>query len=324
LTYRESPYTPFLRRFTDERAKDAAETSALYNRVVSVFRASVWAQSGIIDHISNKIMDLVADLVEPPNSLQVCEALDTYQREVLKLESTIFSEPSVDFSRPLSPIEETDLKRHLLAQEYFLSHQDRIGKLLAATIGNVTVDIIESLPPISDSSFAVPLIILLRDPSEVVERIIAAFCHPEVIEAGLCAVIRARILQNIYEYSGVLLDGKSSRPLVRARDADLSPDELVDVYLGGTPLCDLLLTPSPFSLPQEQRFSGHWMVAPPGRGKTTLLHAMFLDDLSRDASIIVMDSKGDLIRPIKELAAVKASHCIDRGRSRVSACAQPA
>jgi hypothetical protein len=32
---------------------------------------------------------------------------------------------------------------------------------------------------------------------------------------------------------------------------------------------------------------------------------MFLNDLQRDASIIVLDSKGDLIGPIKELAAVK-------------------
>ncbi len=66
-----------------------------------------------------------------------------------------------------------------------------------------------------------------------------------------------------------------------------------------------LLAPRTFSLPDEARFAGHWIIAPPGRGKTTLLHSMFLDDLERDASIIVMDSKGDLINPIKELAAVK-------------------
>jgi len=47
-----------------------------------------------------------------------------------------------------------------------------------------------------------------------------------------------------------------------------------------------------------------WIVAPPGRGKTTLLHVMFLDDIQEDASIIVMDSKGDLINPIKSMAAI--------------------
>ena len=83
------------------------------------------------------------------------------------------------------------------------------------------------------------------------------------------------------------------------------PQELVEVYLAGTPFHQLLLTNVPFALPEEQRFSGHWIIAPSGRGKTTLLHAMLLDDLSRDAAVIVMDSKGDLIDPIKQLAAVK-------------------
>jgi hypothetical protein len=305
LSDRESPYTPFLRRFTNERATDAAETNVLFNRVTSAFRASVWAQSGVIDQFSDNVADQVGNIVEAPHSQSLCQALDKYQREVLNLETTIFSEARVDFSRPLSLVEETDLKGHLRAQEYFLSHQQRIAKLLASTIGNITVDIIESLPSITDSSFLVPLIALLRNAGDLIDRTIGALCDREAREAGLFAAIRERIFKNICEFSGVPMDGKSSKPLIRARDADLPPDKLIDVYLGGTPLHDLFLTPVPFSLPEEQRFSGHWIVAPPGRGKTTLLHSMFLDDLTRDASIILMDSKGDLIGPIKELAAVK-------------------
>lgn len=66
-----------------------------------------------------------------------------------------------------------------------------------------------------------------------------------------------------------------------------------------------LLTPSSFSIPEETRFSGHWLIAPPGRGKTTLLHALVIDDLQKDAAIVLMDSKGDLIDPIKNLASIK-------------------
>ena len=107
------------------------------------------------------------------------------------------------------------------------------------------------------------------------------------------------------QFSHVPLDGSSNKPLIKANEADLAPEGLVDTYLGDTPFHSLFLTPVPLQLPAEQRFSGHWIIAPPGRGKTTLLHSMFLDDLKRDASIIVMDSKGDLINPIKELQAVK-------------------
>ena len=51
---------------------------------------------------------------------------------------------------------------------------------------------------------------------------------------------------------------------------------------------------------EEARFAGHWIVASPGRGKTNLLLNMYLEDLKKlpNASIIIMDSKGDLSDPI--------------------------
>src|SRR6185437_8340225 len=39
--------------------------------------------------------------------------------------------------------------------------------------------------------------------------------------------------------------------------------------------------------------------------KTTLLHALIASDLDKDAAIVLMDSKGDLIDPIKNLACIK-------------------
>jgi type IV secretory pathway VirB4 component len=52
---------------------------------------------------------------------------------------------------------------------------------------------------------------------------------------------------------------------------------------------------------QETRFSGHWIVAQQGMGKTTLLLNMLASDLRKDASIIIMDAKGDLINATKHL-----------------------
>lgn len=66
-----------------------------------------------------------------------------------------------------------------------------------------------------------------------------------------------------------------------------------------------LLTPPSFSLPDETRFSGHWIIAPPGRGKTTLLHTMVADDFEKDAAVVLIDSKGDLIEPLKHLDCIK-------------------
>ena len=56
---------------------------------------------------------------------------------------------------------------------------------------------------------------------------------------------------------------------------------------------------------ESTRFSGTWCIAPQGKGKTVLLSHMLVQDLQRRASIIVMDSKGDLIKPLKQMAAIK-------------------
>lgn len=50
------------------------------------------------------------------------------------------------------------------------------------------------------------------------------------------------------------------------------------------------------------RFSGHWIVAEHGTGKTNLLLHMLSSDLQKDASIICMDSKGELTGAIRKLA----------------------
>src|SRR5207302_3791650 len=73
-----------------------------------------------------------------------------------------------------------------------------------------------------------------------------------------------------------------------------------------TPIARLFDIDVPFMLPEEARFSGHWILSPPGRGKTTLLHAMVMEDVRQpQASLILMDSKGDLIDPIRKLKSLQ-------------------
>lgn len=299
-----SVYTPFFRRFTDERARDIAETFELYKRVTATHRASVFAQADAIERVSNYIADQVAKIVELPTYSPLGKALDRYQHELLALETCVFSPAVADFSKPIALLEQVRLSRLLRSQEYFLAHQDRIAEQLVLAIGNISAGLIQSLPPIGEGAFSVPLISLLPNPADVVDRLIGTILTDELMQAGLFTAVQERIYTNICNFSGVRPDGNSTKPLIQAPDADLPPQELVETYLAGTPLHDLLLTPMPFTLPDEQRFSGHWIIAPPGRGKTTLLHSMFLEDAKRGASIVVMDSKGDLINPIKGMAAI--------------------
>jgi hypothetical protein len=302
-------YTPFLRRFTDEKAHDIAETIALYHEVRGAFRASVWSSTDIADRIHNHCVEIIGEIATLPTSPPVLHALDRCQKAVIEEESAIVSFPEIDWSRAhLSMVEQTDLNRFLRAKQYFLANEDKVFERLATAVCNVFGGIVGELPQTSEDdtepAFAVPLINALKDPNGTVDKIIGTLFSAELIDVGLFTAIQDRVYENTCKHSRVPPYEKSNKPLITAGEAKLAPEELVETYLAGTPFHDLLLTPFPFALPQETRFSGHWIIAPPGRGKTVLLSTMFLDDLPRDASIIVMDSKGDLIEPIKKLRAV--------------------
>jgi hypothetical protein len=51
----------------------------------------------------------------------------------------------------------------------------------------------------------------------------------------------------------------------------------------------------------ETKFSGHWIVADQGMGKTNLLLHMLASDLQEDASVIIMDAKGELTEAVRVL-----------------------
>jgi hypothetical protein len=297
-------FTPFLRRFSDEHARSLSETRKLYSRVTAAHRQSQWGQQDALGRTSRAILEAVCDRVTFPEYEPLAEAIRRCVYELLALESTIFSRPSVDFSKPLSLKEHVDLNRFLRAQEHFLAHQDRVCELLVSAIGNMTGTVVESSPNLFGSAFCVPLLSLVTDPGKLLDCLTSIFFKNEHFNAGLFAELCERLHDNMCRASGVPSDGSSKKPLIWPSEAKLSPQELADTYLAGTPLQSLLLTPCPFALPDEQRFSGQWVVAPPGRGKTTLLHSMIVQDLSTDASVILIDSKGDLLDPIKRLRGI--------------------
>ena len=76
-------------------------------------------------------------------------------------------------------------------------------------------------------------------------------------------------------------------------------------YLQDTPLLQILEAPLPIRIPKRVRFEHQWIVAGSGHGKTQTLQSMILDDLSDvaagEASIIIIDSQGDLIHNISNL-----------------------
>jgi hypothetical protein len=302
-----SPYVPFLRRFTDERARDLADTIALYNDVRGEYLASPWAQEDAVERIGDHLVECVAAEVDLPAHAPLLQALDRCQLELLRLETTIFSCPQVDWPVAiLSLKEQVDLRRFLRSQQHFLRNAERVSKRLGDVVAGVMRGLIGELPALPEgdtSAFSVPLVSLLNDPGDIIDAVIRSFCKPEHGELGIFATLQQQFWRNLCDASGVLPDQESRKPLLTAAESDLPPEQLARTYLHQTPFLTLFLTPVPFSLPLQSRFEHHWVVGGSGHGKTQLLQHLIVDDLTRAErpSLIIIDSQGDLLRKVEQL-----------------------
>lgn len=316
-----SPFTPFLRRFTDERARDLSETIKLYGEVHTAHVDSVWAHPDAVARVNTLIAERVGETVVLPASSTLLNALDRCQQELLALETTIFSFPEIELETGvLSLKEHVDLRRYLRAKQHFLANDERVAELLIDTLTGLFSGVASVLPKLGDSTneaqLTVPIVCLLRDPGDLIARLIATVCQRELAEAGLFSTLQQQLYRNVCLASGISPDDERPRkPLVEADDSDLAPVELVETYLRDTPFVDLFLCPVSFTIPEKTRFEHQWIVAPPGAGKSTLLQYLILRDLelvaADQASIVVMESNRDLIKAVEGLKVFAPGERLD-------------
>lgn len=315
---RPSVYTPFLRRFTDEPARDLSETIALYDEVHRAHVNSVWAAHDVVARVNAHCADIVGQLVSLPNNLALGEALDRCQTALITQEGTIVSFPEIDWRRArLSMKEQVDLRRFLRAKQHFLANEDRVFELWVTTLCTLFGVIVACLPDISDDeqTFSVPLISIIPKPATLIDGIIETIADEVLVDAGLFTEIRARLYENQCSVSNVIPYEDTKRPLTCAKEAELPAEQLVDSFFGGTPFADFFQTPVTFSLPEHARFEHHWIVGGSGHGKTNALTALILHDLARvekgEASLVVLDSQNALIPGIAHLRAFAPGGALD-------------
>jgi hypothetical protein len=315
---RPSVFTPFLRRFTDEPARDLAETIALYQEVREAHRRSIWAQQDVIERVNARCLEIIRELTELPNYTPLLEVLERCQKAVIAQESTVVSFPDIDWDRAkLSMKEQVDLRRFLRAKQHFLANEDTVVDLFLRALCNLFAGILMELPTFDEdkASLTVPLISLLHKPGEAVAKTVGTVTTEPLIDAGLFTALRQSFYENMCRASGVVPYEETRRPLVYADESELKPEELVNVYLAGTPFLDLFKIPVPFVLPESTRFEHHWIVGGSGHGKTNALMNLIVDDLQRvatdKASIVVIDSQNSLIPAIAHLPYFAKGRLLD-------------
>ena len=292
------------------RTREDAELRALQARVDALYRASRYSEPDAAIEITDSTVGeaLRRAGVSPPAPL--VEALKELVFQLLVADPVI-----VDIREtPADPATEDAITRRVLLRrkDGFLKDPDRIYGIWFEKVVRLIEGVLGYLPTLDaadeDALLTVPLIDLVRQPAEVIERAIFTFYDDDVVGVGLFDAWRERFEINLAGASGHTPEAlrQSGRRAIAPTDAtDAEPWQLVHTYLGGTPLEPFFQTRVPFPLPQSVRFEHHWIVAGTGQGKTQTLQCLIADDLKRvaqgEASIVVIDSQGDLIRTIAGL-----------------------
>jgi len=156
-------------------------------------------------------------------------------------------------------------------------------------------------------TFNVPLSSVMADIPQAVERMVQLPFAPEFDEYGHTDILRNQLEYNVIVASGGMpSDPKAlEKAKLPTKNNSLSSEQLIEAYLANTAMKDFFNLTVPISIPQETRFEHQFIVAGSGHGKTQTLQSLILHDLVNvmqgNASVVVMDSQGDLINNIRNL-----------------------
>lgn len=293
---------------------DRPEPIAAYHaRLSDLYARSPYGNGELI---GNLIRDIMIAAIEDTGRLPsnaVFEAYGNLLRELLVDNELCFALPTLDHRLIRDPNYATPLRRRLNELEPLLVHkQPIIETFCSITITSLAAITTHYLPASafndpSPSTFTLPLSSLIGDLRDFVQRVVFTFLNHDqqnTTEPYSLAFwnTRHQIFENLLSASHLTFEQANKNPhkIVVPSSSDRSTDDLVRAYLGGTPFVDFLQTSIPFEL--TSRFSHHHIVATPGAGKTNLIGVLLAKDFDAvadgKASVIVLDSQGDLIKSI--------------------------
>lgn len=159
---------------------------------------------------------------------------------------------------------------------------------------------------------AVDLLSFIESPGDAIMQFAVPFYREEAKNIHLFDEVRQALRQRQHDMSGIPLSYRTvdDERLINPNEYNGTPQEIVKGYLRGTPFETLFDTKIPFAVPDQIRFEHQWIVAGSGHGKTQTLQYLIADDIPKviagEASIVVIDSQGDLIRNVAGLQVFAA------------------
>lgn len=226
----------------------------------------------------------------------------------------MFFVPQIDGTERRSVSELWAIRDALKVQKATLESFDTVCDLVATVVTRAFLRILGATPPASHTPYEGGITVptrkldLLADLGGVVEGVMAACLDDEVFRHELFPRMRQRLDFNLIAASGGNpLDPAAFRRLATMPSKSDIADkaQLVEAYLGGTPFTSLFEGSLPFTIPTRTRFEHHHIIAGSGHGKTQTLQYLIGNDLEAvergEASVVILDSQGDLIKTISRL-----------------------
>jgi hypothetical protein len=304
------------------RDREHEETLELYRQVA---RASPEAPFTDEAALHRFVTDLIFEICERRGvtpSAPLADALYHTIRLLLAFEGFVVELPEEGALPNLTLEEAVHLRATWRRHLRFLSDQERLLALWREKLIWVFSGLLEYFPlsafadigesgSLADDSVILPearACDLCDNLPEALDRLLITFYDEDVVNAQLFALLRERFDDNAFRASGIPPERRhegSGKLIMPTRNANQSPEYLVQAYLQGTPFYRFFESPLPFAIPFPARFEHTHIVGGTGHGKTQLLQFLINHDLTRaledGRSVVVMDSQGDLIRTISRL-----------------------
>jgi hypothetical protein len=291
------------------RPSEAALTREVFDATLAMLRDHGLDRQGGREALATVITDEVADRlgdeakrVDPAVIRQLVMRLFDYEE--------MFLVPQIDWTERRSVSELWVIRDALKVQKKTLEDFDTVCDLFATIVTRALLRILDASPPPAENDGESGITVstrkldLLADLGGVVEGVMVACLDDEVFRHELLPRLRNRLDANLILASGGNpANARAAKPPSKSDITDKV--QLVETYLGGTPFSRLFEGTLPFTIPTRTRFEHHHIVAGSGHGKTQTLQYLIANDLDAvergEASIVVLDSQGDLIKTISQL-----------------------
>lgn len=297
------------------RRREQHELGVLYKQVHALYRRT--------EHLSDPkekeqfiwiVVTNATDETEVYNP-KLIESIERIATEVVAI-SRIFDPPKERLYSELSVEEAVTYRTELRRLEKIYSDEENCVDELFYILRIILKTTMEELPAVvrknrggEDGLITVSLIDLIDNAHEYIEKACNEIFSDELDQTKVIDDIVSRVKRNTLIASDTDLhrwDGDPKR-LKYASHFERTPiQEVVDMYLGGTPFADIFKVQIPFSIPTSARFEHCHVLGGTGHGKTQFLQSLLIRDIQNavegNCSVMVIDGQGDLIRKITNLA----------------------